>query len=191
MAALSDRLSVEVLNPYIDRERPRPTGWSVTPAMVVEGARDYGIRFLGLPGGYEFANLIDSIIAVSTGAADLSDETKAALAALDRRRHDQGLHHAHLTPLSPGRAPGTAHGGGVASGSAPSASRRHEFPEMSQQYRVMAVPKIVINDRVEFEGALPEREFLSAVLRAVEPRSAEAVSGSAWNRGAGRGLGGR
>jgi predicted DsbA family dithiol-disulfide isomerase len=44
----------------------------------------------------------------------------------------------------------------------------NEFPEMSQQYRVSAVPKIVINDRVEFEGALPERDFLSAVLQAVE-----------------------
>ncbi len=43
-----------------------------------------------------------------------------------------------------------------------------EFPEMSQQYRVMAVPKIVINDRVEFEGALPEQDFLGAVLQAVE-----------------------
>jgi len=31
----------------------------------------------------------------------------------------------------------------------------------------MAVPKVVINDRVQFEGALPERDFLSAVLRAV------------------------
>ena len=41
-----------------------------------------------------------------------------------------------------------------------------EFPELSRAYRVMAVPKIVINDRVEFEGALPEAEFLSAVLRA-------------------------
>ena len=41
-----------------------------------------------------------------------------------------------------------------------------EFPDMSRAYRVSAVPKIVINDRVEFEGALPEPEFLSAVLRA-------------------------
>jgi alkyl hydroperoxide reductase subunit AhpF len=41
-----------------------------------------------------------------------------------------------------------------------------EFPELSQAYRVMAVPKVVINDRVQFEGALPEREFLDAVLRA-------------------------
>ena len=44
----------------------------------------------------------------------------------------------------------------------------NEFPEISQQYRVSAVPKIVINDRVEFEGALPERDFLGAVLQAVE-----------------------
>ncbi len=44
-----------------------------------------------------------------------------------------------------------------------------EFRELSRAYRVMAVPKIVINDRVEFEGALPEPDFLSAVLRAAEP----------------------
>lgn len=42
-----------------------------------------------------------------------------------------------------------------------------EFPELSRAYRVMAVPKIVINERVEFEGALPEPQFLDAVLRAV------------------------
>ena len=42
-----------------------------------------------------------------------------------------------------------------------------QFPELSQRYRVMAVPKIVINDRVEFEGALPEPQFLEAVLRSV------------------------
>ena len=42
-----------------------------------------------------------------------------------------------------------------------------EFPELSQRYQVMAVPKIVINDAVEFEGALPERDFLAAVLQAV------------------------
>ena len=48
----------------------------------------------------------------------------------------------------------------------------NEFPELSQRYQVMAVPKIVINDKVEFEGAIPERDFLSAVLQAVEPEPA-------------------
>lgn len=41
-----------------------------------------------------------------------------------------------------------------------------EFPELSRRYRVMAVPKVVMNEEVQFEGALPERQFLDAVLRA-------------------------
>jgi len=49
-----------------------------------------------------------------------------------------------------------------------------EFPELAQRYRVMAVPKIVVNDRVEFEGALPEPQFLNAVLRAVDGGTPEA-----------------
>ena len=82
VAALSEHLSVEVLNPAIDRERAEAYGVSDVPVTVVEGARDYGIRFLGIPAGYEFSNLIDSIIAVSRGEASLSDATKASLATL-------------------------------------------------------------------------------------------------------------
>lgn len=41
-----------------------------------------------------------------------------------------------------------------------------EFPDLSRTYSVRAVPKVVINDRVEFEGALPEKDFLAAVLQA-------------------------
>ena len=47
-----------------------------------------------------------------------------------------------------------------------------EFPALSRAYRVMGVPKVVINDRVEFEGALPEAQFLEAVLRAVDTGNA-------------------
>ena len=38
-----------MLNPLIEREQAAAYGVDVTPALVVEGARDYGIRFLGLP----------------------------------------------------------------------------------------------------------------------------------------------
>jgi len=48
-----------------------------------------------------------------------------------------------------------------------------EFPDLSREYRVMAVPKIVINDRVEFEGALPESQFLAAVLQAAGGEAAK------------------
>ena len=82
VAALSDRISVEVLNPVVDRERAAAYGIEDVPATVVEGARDYGVRFLGIPAGYEFSNLIDSIIAVSSGEASLMAETKSSLATL-------------------------------------------------------------------------------------------------------------
>ena len=82
VAALSDQISVTVLNPHIERDETAAYDVSVTPAVAVEGAKDYGIRFLGVPAGYEFSNLIDSIVAVSRGEAQLSDATKEALAGL-------------------------------------------------------------------------------------------------------------
>lgn len=42
-----------------------------------------------------------------------------------------------------------------------------EYMELSQRYRVSGVPKTVVNDTVEFVGALPEPRFLQAVLQAV------------------------
>jgi alkyl hydroperoxide reductase subunit AhpF len=82
VAALSGQISVETLNLAIDRERADAYGVDQVPAIVVEGARDYGIRFYGVPTGYEFSNLIDAIIVASTGEPALTDDTKASLAAL-------------------------------------------------------------------------------------------------------------
>jgi len=51
-----------------------------------------------------------------------------------------------------------------------------EFPELARRYEVSAVPKIVLNERVEFLGAVPEPMFLEAVLAAVsEGDGAEAT----------------
>ena len=51
-----------------------------------------------------------------------------------------------------------------------------EFPDLAQRYNIYGVPKIVINDVVEFEGARPEAQFMAEVLRAVDgqgPRDAD------------------
>jgi predicted DsbA family dithiol-disulfide isomerase len=54
-----------------------------------------------------------------------------------------------------------------------------EFPELAQRYQIYGVPKTVVNDRVSFEGALPEERFVGEVLRALDgntptaPRDAE------------------
>ena len=83
VAEISDTISVEVLNLAIDRERAEAYGITQVPAIVVEGSRDYGLRFYGVPTGYEFSNLIDAIVLASTGEPTLSDATKTALAGLE------------------------------------------------------------------------------------------------------------
>ena len=82
VAELSDQITVEVLNLAIDRERAETYGVDQVPAIVVEGGRDWGIRFDGIPLGYEFSNLIYSIIVASTGEPMLSEDTLASLRAL-------------------------------------------------------------------------------------------------------------
>jgi hypothetical protein len=41
-----------------------------------------------------------------------------------------------------------------------------EFPHLGLKYGVMGVPKTVINERVEFIGAVPEEVLLEHVLLA-------------------------
>jgi predicted DsbA family dithiol-disulfide isomerase len=43
-----------------------------------------------------------------------------------------------------------------------------EFPDMSREYGVTGVPKTIVNDKVEFVGAVPEQHFLAAIQQAVE-----------------------
>jgi len=87
VAECSDKLTVNILNLILDRQKAEAYGVDRVPAIVVEGARDYGIRFFGLPAGYEFTNLIDAIVVASTGEPALAPETRAILSGLTKPVH--------------------------------------------------------------------------------------------------------
>ena len=89
VAALSDKVSLEVVDYLLDRERVQEFGVEHVPATVVCGAKDYGIRFYGLPAGYEFSNLLDAIVAVSKGDSGLSAASREKLAQLTDPVHLQ------------------------------------------------------------------------------------------------------
>lgn len=42
-----------------------------------------------------------------------------------------------------------------------------EFPDLVQKFRIQGVPKTVINETVEYVGAVPEKQALEHVLEAV------------------------
>jgi alkyl hydroperoxide reductase subunit AhpF len=85
LAALDSRLVAETRNFVLDKERVEELGIERIPAIAVLGDEtDYGIRHYGLPTGYEFGSLVESIIDVSRGASLLGEATKSALAQLER-----------------------------------------------------------------------------------------------------------
>jgi len=59
------------------------------PAFALVGARDYGVRYYGLPHGYEASAFIADLVDVSRGTSDLSPATVAAIKLLDEDLHLQ------------------------------------------------------------------------------------------------------
>jgi alkyl hydroperoxide reductase subunit AhpF len=87
LAGLSDKLSLEVFNFLLDKEKVTEYGVDKAPATVIRSGKDYGIRFYGLPGGYEFSALLDAILAVSKGDSGLLAASRNRLAQLTQPLH--------------------------------------------------------------------------------------------------------
>jgi glutaredoxin-like protein len=170
VAALSNKISVETFDLRIDQAQAAQYQIDKAPAVAVTNGKDYGIRYFGIPAGYEFSSLIDDIIDVSKGESGLSAETKAALAKLNQPIHFQVF----VTPTCPycPRAVRIAHKMAMESDLVRADMiEATEFPALAEKYAVMAVPRIVINETSYFEGALPEAQFLQAALQATASKN--------------------
>lgn len=87
LAALSDKLSAEVYNFLLDKEKAAEYGVDKVPATIVRNGRNHGIRFYGIPAGYEFATLLDAILNVSQDDSGLDAESKEKLSKISQPLH--------------------------------------------------------------------------------------------------------
>jgi len=165
VGALSNKIKVEVYDFVENSEKAKEYQIDKVPAIAVLGKKDYGIRFYGLPYGYEFRPFTESIINVSRGATSLSEETKKKLASIEKPVHIQVF--VTLTcpfcPLVTALAHQFAMESDFVRADMIDAS---EFPHLAQKYSVMGVPKTVINEKTEFTGAVPEELFVQQVVLA-------------------------
>ncbi len=83
LAGLSGQITVEEHNLLLDAEAAEAYGIDRVPAIAVVGAGDHGIRFLGIPSGYEFMSLLDAIQLVSAGDSGLSEASRTMIAGLE------------------------------------------------------------------------------------------------------------
>jgi glutaredoxin-like protein len=165
LAALNSKISVEVYDFLADSAKAKEYGVDKVPAVIIVGEKDYGIRFYGLPYGYEFQTLLEAVISVSRGRTALSENVRDKLKIITAPVQIQVF----VTLTCP-----------YCSAAAILAYKFamendfiradvvdvSEFPHLGLKYGVMGVPKTVINERVEFIGAVPEEVLLEHVLLA-------------------------
>ncbi len=163
LATLNGKITAEIHDFVADAAKAKEYGIDKIPAIAIIGKKDYGVRIYGIPYGYELQTLIEAIINVSKGKTDLSDNTKSILKEVKSPVHIQVF--VTLTcPHCPAAA-AVAHKLAIESDLVKAdVIETSEFPDLAMKYNVIGVPKIVINEKVEFVGAFNEDLFAEHVL---------------------------
>jgi glutaredoxin-like protein len=163
LATLNDKITVEVYDFMANADKAKEFGVEKIPALAVIGKKDYGVRIYGIPYGYELQTLIKAVVNVSRGKTDLSEKTKAILADVKSPVHIQVF--VTLTCPHCPVAAAVAHQLAIESDLVTAdIIDSSEFPALAQKYAVIGVPKIIINEKVEFVGAFNEDLFAEHVL---------------------------
>jgi len=165
IAALSDKLTLEVYNFQNDRALAEQYGIDKIPAtMLISGKTPHSrIKFFGIPTGYEFTTLLEDIVDVSNGKSDLPDEVITELKKVTWPVHIQVF----ITPTCPycPAAVRTAHRFALANENIRAdLIESIEFPHLAQKYHVRGVPRAIINENLTVDGAVPETHFLQQIL---------------------------
>lgn len=167
VAGLSEKITLEVHDLDAEKEKAVGFGLEYAPGIaVVKDGKGYGILFTGAPFGYEFTSLIEAIKMVSSGDTELEDEVRDKVRTIEKPVRIKVF----VTPSCPycPRAVIIAHKFAFENENIVGEMiEAQEFPEISHLYNVYAVPKVIINEKVEFEGALPEKQFLEYLMEAV------------------------
>ncbi len=169
LAELSEkRIMLDTYN--LNKEKEKALHYRVdrVPGIIIssDGVDISNVRYFGIPAGYEFRSLLDDIIDVSNGKTRLSpsvrDKVKKITVPVTIK--------VFVTPTCPycPSAVRTAHQFAMENNKITADMIESlEFPDLAKKYSVMAVPKVVINEKVEFEGAVPENIFLWKIMEAV------------------------
>jgi len=162
LAELNPKLKIEVNQFDTDIDEVSKHRIDKIPAIAIVGSKDYGIRFYGIPAGYEFSSLLNAILMVSTGIVKLAEETKAWLSKLDKPVHLQVF----VTPTCPYCPPAVILAHALAYYSDKVSADMveiSEFPHLANKYSVQGVPRTVINESFYQEGAAPEAMLVAKI----------------------------
>lgn len=166
LGGVSGKVRAQVHDFVRDAELAQRYGVDKIPAILVMGNGSARVRFFGVPGGYEFASLVEAIRHMGLRESGLSAEVRQMLAKVDRPVHLQVM--VTLTcPYCP-RAVAAAHRFAMASEHITADMvDTTEFPHLAVKYDVQGVPKTIINETHGALGAQPEIHVAQEILKAL------------------------
>jgi len=165
VSELSDKIEFE--SKSIKDEEAKKYEINLAPSIIFETDNKISpIRFNGIPAGYEFSSLIETIKFLSTNELDIPANIVDKIKAINKNTNIKVF----VTVSCP-YCPQAVITGFKFAMINPQYIKAEmyeasEFPELANKYGVRAVPKVVINDKISFEGALPVDSYLSKVLEA-------------------------
>jgi glutaredoxin-like protein len=166
--AQSDKIELEIYDFKADAEKAAAYGIDKIPATVLlKDGRDFGIRFYGIPSGYEYTSLLEALLDVSRGSTTLTEKTKEILHSIDKDIHIQVF----ITPTCPSCSQAVRLGHQFALESPRIKAdmiESTEFPHLANKFAVYGVPKTVVNGTISFEGSVTEEVFLDNVLKSIK-----------------------
>ncbi len=136
------------------------------PAIVIVGKNNGMVRYLGIPSGHEFGAFVETIKEMSLGHVHLPEEIIEEVRKIDKPVHIQ-VFVTPTCPYCPMAAVTSYHFAAINPNITSDVIEAVEFPDLANKYRVNAVPAIVINDKVRFEGAYPPDAFLQKIKEAL------------------------
>ena len=171
VAGLSDKIALQVYNFQTDKALVEKYKIDKIPATILEGKKDYGIRYYGIPSGYEFSSLLEDIVDVSKNDSGFSTDAKAMLAKVNKPLHLQVF----VTPTCPycPKAVRMAHKAAIENDNITADMvEATEFPHLTMRYNVQGVPRTIIGNDQHIEGAVPEMVFVEKVVKAFQTQTA-------------------
>jgi glutaredoxin-like protein len=164
IASLNDRIALEKYNLVTDKEKSAQFGVDKVPAILLLDGKgeDTGIRFYGIPGGYEINSFLNAILETSGKKEQLPKAVAERIAKIDREVHLQ-VFVSLGCPYCP-NAVSTAHRLALENRKIRADMvETATFPHLAVKYNVSGVPKVVINETRDFTGAQPITAFLDEI----------------------------
>lgn len=84
VAGLSEKTVLRIYDFVKDRAQAEQYGVDKIPATILLGDRDYGVRFFGVPAGYEFNVLVQDILDIGKRSPGLKKDIMDDLAAVTK-----------------------------------------------------------------------------------------------------------